>query len=414
MQKPFDIPKELIWDAYKKVKRNQGAAGVDGVSLKEFESHLEDNLYKLWNRMSSGSYFPPAVRLVEIPKKDGSVRPLGIPTVADRIAQTAVKEILEPKVETCFHKDSYGYRPKKSAHQALEVVRQRCWRYDWVLDVDIKGFFDNLDHELLMKALVKHCDSKWILLYIERWLKAPIELENGKQLERGKGTPQGGVISPLLANLFLHYAFDEWMRRKYPHSLFERYADDILVHCKAKEEAENLKAVIAQRLLECKLELHPEKTKIVYCKDGKRRDDYPTRKFDYLGYTFRPRLVRDSRGEYFVSFTPAISQEARTAIRRAMRRWRFDRRSDLSLDELAERINPKLRGWINYYGVYRRSELRLVFQALNRTLVRWARKKYKKMRYSQARAMAWLREIAKSQRTLFYHWQVDILPVFER
>jgi RNA-directed DNA polymerase len=355
--KPFRISKKAVWKAYKKVKANGGAAGVDAVSLEEYERDLKNNLYKLWNRMSSGCYFPPPVRLVEIPKKGGGSRPLGIPTVADRIAQMVVKLYLEPELEPYFHEDSYGYRPKKSAIQAVGVARQRCWRYDWVLDLDVKGFFDNLDHELLEKALKVHTDNKWILLYVHRWLKAPVQREDGTLVDRSKGTPQGGVASPLLANLFLHYAFDAWMKRKHPRVPFERYADDIIVHCRSEEEAKRIQAAIGERLRECGLELHPEKTRIVYCKDEDRPGSYPNEKFDFLGYTFRPRRARSKKGRCFVSFLPGVSNTARKEMHRRIRSWRLHRRSDKSLGDLARMYNPVLRGWINYYGVYYTSEM---------------------------------------------------------
>ena len=309
--KSYCISKKIVWEAYERVKANKGAAGVDEESIEEFEKNLKDNLYKLWNRMSSGSYFPPPVRIVEIPKGDGKMRKLGIPTVSDRIAQMVVKLYLEPGIDPHFHPDSYGYRPGKSAIAAVGVARERCWRQDYVIDLDIKGFFDNLDHELVMKAVRKHTDSKWMLLYIERWLKAPAQDGEGKLIHRTTGTPQGGVISPLLANLFLHYAFDEWMKRNYPQNPFERYADDAVVHCKTEAEANELRKVIEERLANCKLELHPEKTKIVYCKDDDRRKRYPNEKFDFLGYTFRARRSKNRRGKHFINFTPAVSNKAK-------------------------------------------------------------------------------------------------------
>ncbi len=294
--KPFCISKWEVWEAYKLVKANKGAAGVDGQSIAEFEEDVKDNLFKIWNRMSSGSYFPPPVRRVDIPKDNGRTRPLGIPTVADRIAQTVVKRYLEPILEEYFHPDSYGYRPGKSAREAIGVARQRCWRYDWVLDLDIKRFFDSIDHGLLMRAVRKHTDCKWVLLGIERWLKAPVQLEDGSLIYRDKGTPQGGVISPLLANLFLHYTFDMWMKRQNPRIPFERYADDVICHCRSKDKAEGLRKSIEGRLAECRLELNSQKTKIVYCKDDDRRGNYPEQKFDFLGFTFRPRRAKKSKG----------------------------------------------------------------------------------------------------------------------
>jgi RNA-directed DNA polymerase len=346
--KPFSISKHAVWEAFRRVKANGGAAGVDGESIAEFEGDIKNNLYRLWNRMSSGSYFPPPVRMVEIPKDNGGRRPLGIPTVSDRIAQMVVKMYLEPEVEPHFHQDSYGYRPGKSAIEALGVSRQRCWRYDWVVDLDIRGFFDNLDHDLVMRVVRKHTDCKWVLLYIERWLNAPAQLEDGTQVNRDKGTPQGGVASALLANLFLHYAFDEWMKRNYPTIPFERYADDAIVHCSSKKQSKWIKAKIERRLSQCRLELHPEKTKIVYCKDSIRHERYQNESFDFLGYTFRPRRSKSQSGNFFVNFSPAVSNKASNAIRKVMRSWRFHRRSDQSLEDLSRFCNPILRGWINY------------------------------------------------------------------
>jgi group II intron reverse transcriptase/maturase len=405
--KPFCISKWEVWEAYKRVKANQGAAGVDGQSIAEFEEGLKDNLFKIWNRMSSGSYFPPPVRRVDIPKDNGGTRPLGIPTVADRIAQTVVKRYLEPIVEEQFHLDSYGYRPKKSAIEAIGVARQRCWRYDWVLDLDIKGFFDNIDHGLLMRAVRKHTDCKWVLLYIERWLKAPVQLEDGSLIHRDKGTPQGGVISPLLANLFLHYAFDTWMQRQYPQIPFERYADDGICHCRSKAKAEGLRESIERRFAECGLELNLQKTKIVYCKDDDRRGDYPEQKFDFLGYTFRPRRAKTRQGRFFVGFNPAISNKATKSICDTMRQWKLHRRSDKSLDELAQMINPVLRGWINYYGHFYKSALYRTFQHLNNILVRWASRKFKRLKEHKRRAFLWLQSRVHRQPRLFAHWQLS-------
>jgi RNA-directed DNA polymerase len=405
--KPFCISKWEVWEAYKRIKANQGAAGVDGQSVAELEEDLKDNLFKIWNRMSSGSYFPPPVRRVDIPKDNGGTRPLGIPTVADRIAQTVVKRYLEPILEEHFHPDSYGYRPKKSAIEAIGVARQRCWRYDWVLDLDIKGFFDSIDHELLLRAVRKHTDCKWVLLYIERWLKAPVQLEDGSLIHRDKGTPQGGVISPLLANLFLHYAFDTWMKRQYPQIPFERYADDGICHCLSKAEAEGLRVSIERRFTECGLELSLQKTKIVYCKDSNRREDYPDQKFDFLGYTFRPRRAKERSGKFFVSFIPAISDKAAKSLHDTMRRWQIHRRTDKSLDDLARMFNPVLRGWINYYGSFYRSALYRTFQPLNNILAQWATRKYKRLRKHKRRACLWLECIVQRQPRLFAHWQLS-------
>ena len=404
-EKSFEIPKRLVSQAYKLVKANKGAAGVDGETIEKFDSKLMNNLYKIWNRMSSGTYFPPPVKVVEIPKKNGGIRRLGIPTVADRTAQMVVKLVLEPKLEPHFHKDSYGYRPNKSAIQAIEVTRKRCWRYSWVLEFDIKGAFDHIDHELLMKALRTHTDCKWVLLYIERWLKAPFQDEEGKLLERDKGTPQGGVISPLLANLFFHYVFDMWMVRKYPHVPFARYADDGIAHCRSELEAQELKKELEQRFRECKLEMHPDKTKIVYCKDDDRKGEHLNEKFDFLGYTFRPRRSKNRFGKVFINFTPAVSMKAKTAMGKEVRNWKLHLRSDKSLEDLARMFNPIIRGWITYYGRFYKSELYSVLRQLNRCLVVWATRKFKQLRRHRRRAAYWLRRIALKEPNLYAHWR---------
>lgn len=315
MARSFDISKQLVWQAYKQVKANKGAAGIDGETMEDFDRNLKENLYKLWNRMSSGSYFPPAVKAVEISKRSGGTRTLGIPSVSDRIAQTVVKLVLEPELEPYFHPDSYGYRPGKSAIQAVAVTRERCWKYGWVFEFDIKGAFDNIDHRLLTMALKKHTDCEWVLLYIDRWLKAPMQHADGVLEKRVKGTPQGGVISPLLMNLFMHYVFDKWMAVHEPRLLFARYADDALVHCSTLREAERLQGVLEKRFRECHLELHPEKSKIVCCKANHPMINYPVTKFDFLGYEFRLRTAVNRQGQRFARFMPAISPSSAKAIR---------------------------------------------------------------------------------------------------
>lgn len=409
--KPFAISRRAVWEAYKKVKANRGAAGIDEVSIEEFEGDLKDNLYKLWNRMSSGSYFPPAVKAVPIPKKSGGTRVLGVPTVADRVAQMVVKDHLEPLVEPCFLEDSYGYRPGKSAHDALAVTRKRCWRYDWVLEFDIRGLFDNIDHELLMRAVRRHTDCPWVILYIERWLKAPFQTVGGEVMSREKGTPQGGVVSPLLANLFLHYVFDVWMARRYPHNPWARYADDGLVHGRSREELEKVLGCLRERFAECKLELHPEKTRIVYCKDDDRRGQYPETTFDFLGYTFCPRRAKNWRGKFFVSFLPAVSNEAATAMRRVIHDWRLHLKPDKSIEDLSRMFNPIIRGWIGYYGRLYRSRLYRVLRHLNRALVYWVRRKFKRFHRHRQRADQWLGRLARREPQLFAHWQMGILPL---
>lgn len=404
--KPFAIGKQEVWEAWRKIKANKGSAGVDSQSIEDFETNLKGNLYKLWNRMASGSYFPSAVLRVEIPKGDGRMRPLGIPTVSDRIAQMVVKQRMEPELERYFHQDSYGYRPRKSALDAVGTARKRCWKYNWVLDLDIKGFFDNIDHELLMRAVRKHTDDQWALLYIERWLKAAILMPDKTLHHPEKGTPQGGVISPLLANLFLHYGFDQWMKREHPQIPFERYADDAVCHIHTQTEAEALYESLTERMESIKLELHPDKTKIVYCKDDDRRGCYPRQEFDFLGYTFRPRRSKNRWGKYFINFTPAISKKAAKAIRQTSRKWRWSNRSDKTLEDLALMFNRRIQGWINYYGRYYRSALYPVFKVLERRLVKWAMRKYKRLRGHQRKAAHWLQRIARKQSWLFAHWRL--------
>jgi RNA-directed DNA polymerase len=344
--KPFVIDKWLVWEAWRRVKANRGAEGVDEGSIEEFEANLRGNLYKLWNRMSSGSYMPPPVRAVEIPKKGGrGSRMLGVPTVADRVAQTVAYLYLEPEVEPVFHPDSYGYRPRRSTHDALEACRQRCWKYDWALDLDLKSFFDSLDHSLVRKAVAHHTNLRWILLYVDRWLKAPIQLQDGTLKPRDRGSPQGSAISPVLANIFLHYALDLWLSREFPAIPFERYADDAILHCKSKQQAQVVLDAIVERLAQVGLELNLDKTRIVYCKDSSRTGSYEHERFTFLSYTFRPRRARSRSGKLFTSFSPAVSDDAAKRIRREIKRWRLHLRSGQSLAELAQEINPIVRGW---------------------------------------------------------------------
>jgi RNA-directed DNA polymerase len=406
--KPFCITKKEVWEAYQRVKANKGAAGVDEQTLKDFEKGVKDNLYKIWNRMSSGSYFPPPVLTVTIPKKNGGERKLGIPTVADRIAQQVVKARLEPELEPLFHEDSYGYRPKKSALEAVGRARERCWRYDWVIDLDIKGFFDNLDQNLLLLAVRKHAPEPWIVLYIERWLKAPRQEEDGRLVPREKGTPQGGVISPLLANLFLHYALDRWLAENYPQVPFERYADDAIVHCRTERQAQEMRKAIAERLRSCGLELHPEKTKIVYCKDDSRKGTYSNESFDFLSYRFQPRKAKNRKGKFFINFSPAVSEQAAKDMRDTIRSWKLPKRSDQTIEELSLMFNPIIRGWLQYYGRYYRSALYASLRVLDRNLARWAKRKYKKLRRRQRRARHWIARLARRAPMLFAHWQMGV------
>lgn len=412
MTKPFNISKNLVMDAFKLVKSNAGSSGVDQQTLADFERDLKNNLYKLWNRMSSGSYFPLPVKAVPIPKKLGGERILGVPSVSDRIAQMVVKLVFESCVEPCFLPDSYGYRPNKSALDAVGITRQRCWRYDWLLEYDICGLFDNLDHKLLMKAVKKHTDNKWVILYIERWLTTPMQLPDGSLQRKTKGVMQGGVISPVLSNLFLHYVFDAWMKRKHPTIPWCRYADDALAHCETEQQAQQLLAELRQRFEECGLELHPKKTKIIYCKDANRKGKYVYTSFDFLGYTFRPRWVKSRDNILFTSFSPAVSNASMKAMRDQIRQWNWRNYSGLSLEMIARKSNPIIRGWINYYGKYNPSNLYGVLRHFNKNLVKWVMRKYKKFERHKTRAGKFMQGISKRQPGLFYHWKIGMVGVF--
>jgi group II intron reverse transcriptase/maturase len=410
--KPFDIPKALVWKAFQLVKANKGSAGVDHESICDFEQDLSRNLYKLWNRLSSGTYFPPAVKGVAIPKKQGGTRMLGVPTVSDRIAQMTIKLAFEPSVEPYFLDDSYGYRPNKSALDAVGITRQRCWYYNWVLEFDIRGLFDNIRHDLLMKAVKLHTDSKWILLYIERWLKAPMQMPDGEIISRTCGTPQGGVISPVLSNLFLHYVFDKWMTVHHKGIPWCRYADDGVTHCRTEVEAQALLVELRHRFEECGLEMHPEKTKIVYCKDSKRKLDYPNTKFKFLGYEFRQRTMKNWKSKLITSFNPAICKEAKKDICRTIRETGVRNRSDLSLTQVAQWLNPMITGWINYYGRFNKSALKPVMRQINFTLIKWCTHKFKSFRYSNAKACRFMIDMYQKRRNLFAHWRLGVVGSF--
>lgn len=403
--KSYAIPKREIWNAWRRVRANRGAAGIDSQSIEDFEANLSKNLYRVWNRMSSGSYFPPPVLEVEIPKKDGGKRRLGIPTVADRVAQAVVKQRLESVLESRFDRDSYGYRPGRSAHDAIRETRKRCWRYDWIVEFDIKGAFDNIDHEMLMHAVKKHTADKWVLLYVQRWLEVPFKSRNGMAQPRVKGTPQGGVISPLLANLFLHYTFDLWMRREYPACPFARYADDGVIHCRSENEATSLIERLRVRFADCKLELHPEKTATVYCKDTNRRERHERVQFTFLGFTFRPRRARNKQGEVFTSFLPGVSKSAMSKMKQQIRRWRIPVQTPGTLEEFSERYDRVLRGWWNYYSCFYRTGFFNVFFHFDAMLARWARRKYKTLHRHIKRSHQWVVGIAKRNPRLFVHWR---------
>lgn len=407
--KPFNISKVWFSQAYRCIRANGGTYGIDGESLEMFERNREDNLYKLWNRMSSGSYMPPPVRRFEIQKKGGGTRPLGIPTVTDRIAQMVVRQHLEPKCEVMFHENSYAYRPNRSAHDAVRMAQRRCLEYSWVIDLDIKSFFDTIPHELLMKAVKRHTEQSWILLYIERWLKAPVQLANGEIEARTRGTPQGSVISPLLANLFLHYTFDEWMKRNISYCPFERYADDAIIHCKSHDQALYVKGKIEERFREVGMELHPTKTMIVYCIHGKSKHegkDYPIKQFDFLGFTFKSRATRTLRKQVnaYRCFYPAISTKSKNAIMEKVRAWKIKRIVNVELEDIAEMLNPSLRGWINYYGGFGRSELCKLLQHINEHLIKWMKKKYRIKR--KKGALEWLEKVTRNAPNMFAHWEL--------
>ena len=409
--KSFDISKREVWEAYQKVKANKGAAGVDGRSIGDFETDLKGNLYKIWNRMCSGSYFPPAVKAVEIPKTHGDgVRILGVPTVADRIAQTVVARRLEQKVEPAFHQDSYGYRPKRSALDAVASCRERCWKYDWVIDLDIQKFFDSVPWDLIVKAVEANTDQRWVVLYVKRWLKAPVQLPDGTIAERDRGTPQGSAVSPVLANLFLHYAFDAWMAREFPTVPFERYVDDAVVHCVSERQAQYVLTALGNRMEHVGLRLHPDKTRIVYCKDSTRRGSYEHASFTFLGFTFRARRARNKHGVNFTGFLPAISKDALKKISGELRSWRIHHRTGHTIGELARQINPIVRGWMQYYGAYYRSALHPFLQRINTYLMRWIRKKYKRLKAYRKAQAAWQR-MTKQYPRLFAHWAWTAFPV---
>jgi RNA-directed DNA polymerase len=403
--KPFAISKWEVWEAWEKVKANKGAPGVDGRSIGDFEADLKDNLYRIWNRMSSGSYFPPPVLAVEIPKPHGGgTRVLGVPTVADRVAQTVVARRLEAKVEPIFHPDSYGYRPGRSALDAVAACRQRCWKTDWVIDLDIQRFFDSVPWDLIVKAVAANTDQPWVVLYVKRWLQAPLQSLDGTVRQRARGTPQGSAVSPVLANLFLHYAFDAWMAKRFPAVRFERYVDDAVVHCASERQARMLATAIADRLAEVGLRLHPTKTRIVYCKDGKRRASFEHTSFTFLGFTFRARKARGRNGCNFTSFLPAISNDALRKASAQVRSFRIHLRTGHTLTELAHAINPIVRGWMQYYGAFYRTALHLLLKRINAYLMRWLRKKHKRLHGSKNAKRCW-DGITRRDPGMFAHWQ---------
>ncbi|WP_261574225.1 group II intron reverse transcriptase/maturase [Frankia gtarii] len=409
--KSFGIPKTLIWEAYLKVSGNKGAAGIDGQTLADFEQDLRNNLFKLWNRMSSGSYFPEPVKAVSIPKPDGGTRILGVPTIADRIAQTTVAMILEPEVDPVFHPDSYGYRPGKSALDAVEVCKQRCWRRPWVVDLDIQGFFDNVPHAQIVAAVEKHTNLSWVVLYVKRWLVAPVQHPDGSRVTPAKGTPQGSAISPLLSNLFLHYAVDAWLARNFPVVRFERYCDDIILHCYSQRQASYLRSVVEKRLLEFGLRCNPDKTRIVYCKQDGRDEEYPVTSFTFLGFDFRRAPIRRRDGVLMCGFVPLVGKSALKSMARVIRQWKLGRWTSASLRDLAAMVNPIVAGWIGYYGRFYKSRLMsFLRQRINPFLVKWEMRKYKRLRRAKGRARRKLAEIASVSPAMFAHWKHGAMP----
>ncbi|WP_328512775.1 group II intron reverse transcriptase/maturase (plasmid) [Streptomyces sp. NBC_00376] len=401
--KPFGIPKLLVMEAWEKVRAYKGAPGVDAVAIEEFEEDLRGNLYKIWNRMSSGCYFPPPVRMVEIPKPQGGIRVLGVPTVGDRVAQTVVAMVLEKRVEPIFHPDSYGYRPGRGATDAVGTCRERCWKYDWVVDLDIKAFFDSVPWDLMLKAVGSVCELPWVLLYVKRWLAAPLQHADGVLIERAKGTPQGSAVSPVLANLFMHYAFDMWLNRAFPDVRFERYADDAVIHCRSLAEARAVLAALDARMDSVGLQLHPYKTQIVYCRDANRKSSFEHTRFTFLGYDFRERTV-DGRKGLFRSFSPAVSDKALKRMGEVVRSWRLHRWVQGEARDLADWINPVVRGWMQYYGAYNRSALYPLLKRINAYVVRWLRGKYRRLRRSwSATFRAWWSGVDRHPR-LLAHW----------
>lgn len=412
--KSFAIPKRLVWDAWKAVKANKGAAGSDGQTIEEYEKDLKNNLYRLWNRMSSGSYMPKSIRQVFIPKGDGGLRELGIASIEDRVAQTVAKLYLEPLIEPYLHKDMYGYRPGRSAHDAIEVTRKRCWKYNWVVDVDIKGFFPSIDRALLDKAVRKHTNCSWLLLYLPRWLAMPVHQVDGTFKTSDKGVAQGSPLSPVLANLYMHYAVVAWFGREFPLTEFAVYADDMVIHARSKEEAERIRGALDQRLKTCGLMLHPEKTKVVYCKDANRPVETEHIAFDFLGHTFRPREAMSKYGKVFTSFLPGISRKALKQMHERVRKLKLTTHTHLSLEGVAELLNPLLRGWIQYFGRFYREALHNFLSHIDTLIAKWLRRKHKPLRRRKIHSTNQLRRIAERQPRLFAHWTFGATPATAR
>ncbi len=412
--KTVPITYQMVVEAYAKVKQGGKATGIDDESWSDFEiKGAEKQLYVIWNRMASGSYFPQGVREVEIPKKDGKTRTLGIPTIRDRIAQQVVKRYMEQRIDAHFHPQSYGYRPLKSAKQAIEQVRQNCLQQDWVIDMDISKFFDEIDHDLMLKAVEAMLPEKWIKVYVQRWLQMQVVKADGTVVDRAKkGTPQGGVISPLLANLFLHFGLDKWLEQNYPQVKFVRYADDAVVHCQSKVEAQQLLAAIEQRLKRIGLQLNEAKTKIVYCKDYRRRQNHEHVQFGFLGFSFQPRSAQSKFGNgHFTAFVPEISKENQKKIRENIRETVNWRNTSQRVEQIAAILNSKLRGWLNYFEMYGKRQLDKTMLYLQTKLLKWLKRKHKQGAMKCSRQ---LQTLQQQKPTLFYHWERRYCSNYQR
>lgn len=399
------ITYEMVATAYQKVRKGGKSPGVDGESWAEFESKgVEKELYVIWNRMASGSYIPREVKRIEIPKQDGSTRKLGIPTMRDRIAQEVVKDYMEKRIDIKFHANSYGYRPMKSSHEALKQVRKNVLEKDWVVDVDISKFFDEIDHELMLRAVEAMMEEKWVKMYVKRWLEMKVHLPNGEVEEhKGKGTPQGGVISPLLANLYLHYSLDQWLEKHYPKVSFVRYADDIVIHCATENEAQDLLTALKGRLTEVKLRVNEAKTKIVYCKDYRRKALHEKTQFGFLGFSFQPRSARSqiTAGSNYIVFSGEISRENQKHIREEIQECINWRNTTLEPEVIATMLNSKLRGWITYFEIFGKRQLRTTIRYVDTRLVKWLMRKHK---VGSRAATSLLGHLYGRKPHLFYHW----------
>jgi group II intron reverse transcriptase/maturase len=388
----------MVWQAYQKVKSNKGSFGVDRMDWDALDRRLKSHLYKLWNRLSSGSYFPEPVREVAIKKKSGGVRKLGIPTLLDRIAQEVVKAHLERIVEPQFHDSSFGYRLKRNCHQAVEKATNNAFMHCWAIDLDIQSFFDTMDHTLLMKAVAHYCSDKWVLMYVQRWLKAGVVQQDGCYVDKVTGTPQGGVISPLLANIFLHVTFDKWMEQHHGRKPFERYADDIVVHCKTERQAQYLLKEIKQRFTNCKLKVHEGKTKIVNIRASSEQKY--KKSFDFLGFTIEPHYTKVKGGEKRILPRNAISKKSVSGV---LEKFKGIHKRRVSIEVLAQELNPVIRGVINYYCKFWNYHTHALWHQLNKRLQKWV--KWEKGLYTMASAR-WLKHNYGNRPGLFAHWRL--------